>query len=159
MNAESLLTERGISNPGAELEIKNLYVESNKLQLPRKNSENFNRKLRDTLMEGNSARLRTDRSKYITIAETDSKYLKISKRIFYKRRWHMRAKPLAIFYFTGVIGRYINYNTIGFVSKTNLYFRKNIAKYLITLRQSFQIVLVTTYSTKRTLSLQDHFCK
>ena len=48
MNAESILTERGVSNSGVELEIKklsisNLYVEKNELQLPRKSSENFSK--------------------------------------------------------------------------------------------------------------------
>lgn len=75
------------------------------MQLPRKHSENFNKKLRDTLMGPNSGRLNNGfKTKFITTAETPKKYLKMSKRLYFRRRYHMRNKPLMIIYFEGVLG-------------------------------------------------------
>lgn len=152
MNAESILTERGISNSHVELEIKrcsinNLYVEKNDALLPRKNSENFNKKLRDTLIDPNSVRKSGSfTTSYITSAETPKKYLKMTKRIFYKRRSHMQKKPLVILHFEGVLG---------FIAKNNLYFRKGAVKSLQSIRQDFQVVITTTYSTKRNNTIRE----
>lgn len=156
MNAESIMTERGASNSGVELEIKkwsisNLYVEKNEIQLPRKSSENFSKKLRETLLEPQSARRSGSfKTKYTTFAETPIKYFNMSKRVFYKRRLHMKNKPLIIIYFDGVLG---------FIAKDNLYFRKGATTFLQNVRHDFQLVMISSFKTKRTISIKDFFEK
>jgi len=116
---------------------------------PNPNVKNFNKKLRDTLMAPpTGARTRSRRMRYITVAETVRKYLQISKRIFYERRFHMQNKPLLICYFDGVLG---------FIAKNNLYFRAGVVSFLQNAKQFFQIVLTTWYSTKRNMTIKELF--
>lgn len=155
MNAESILTERGVSNSGVELEIKkcsigNLYVEKPEFQLPRKSSENFNKKLRETLLDANSARRTGNfKTKYIFNADTAEKYYKMSKRLFFKRRVHMKSKPLMIIFI----------EAISFIAKNNLYFRNGATKFLQKIRHNFQIVMVSSFKSKRIISIKDFFEK
>ena len=108
-------------------------------------------KLRDTLLEPQSARRSESfRTKYTTIAETPIKYFKMSKRLFYRRRLHMKNRPLFIIYFDGVLG---------YIAKDNLYFRNGAIKFLQNARQDFQLVMVASFRSKRTTIIKDFFEK
>jgi hypothetical protein len=97
-------------------------------------------------MTPNNGRVNGFKTRYMTTAETPKKYLKMSKRLYFRRRYHMRNKPLMIIYFEGVLG---------FIAKSHLYFRPGVVKFIAKARINFQIVMISTFSTKRNTTIRE----